>query len=780
MSDDLLPEPSPAPAEVRHIGNYRLVERVGEGGMAVVYRAEQVQHVQRVVALKVAKFGIDSDDVVKRFEAERQTLASLDHPNIARLYDAGVTDAGRPYFVLEYVDGQSITEWCRTHGSNLDARLRLFVSACRAVQHAHSRGVIHRDLKPSNVLVAGPGDSPMLKVIDFGIAKAIGGDATPGMTRSEARLGTPAYMSPEQTAGDPVDVRFDVYALGVILAELLTGRPPFDLDAAGRPVDSTTRIRPSTRLHPPTRASELPRLIFPESKLRRRLRDELDWIVLKAIEPRDGDRYATVRELLDDVERFLRDEPTRAGKPGRLHRVRRFARSHPLVVYPLAALFAVLIGLLGWMGWERYRYAQLEREIYDNATVAMRRAESGDEDAIRSVLGYFGSADGNASWRGPNSRELYRVYVDAWNKRLAERRAALEDSLQGTADVRTKLALLEAFDKWLIERKPIHIESRFWALDSMYALASREFGPTSPEAMQYVGDLMWWSLFSGRPARSLDVLGAALPSAERGGTREQVESMRLCKALALQTVGTPEAMDEAKSILETLASSTPGPSYDQLTLGDHAARRGDYAEAVTWARRARRAVEPTTNENAERAMAALLRQARWAQLANDAAAREAALTDAESILERPEERVDHEHVGPSLNECRILLARGRANELAHAITAELHHNRADWPGDGIAIAFRLLSSDFDGAAAYADPSRLGSGYDELIAVADELADAHAAAGRVDLARRTAQVGLPYARRSLGAGDPVTLRLARHAGVDASPTMTASTTTSPTR
>jgi serine/threonine-protein kinase len=343
------------------IGPYTLLEAIGEGGFGIVFRAEQRSPVGRQVALKVLKPGMDSRQVVARFEAERQALALMDHPNIARVFDGGTSPAGRPYFVMELVRGLPITEFCKEHPGALRERLRLFIDVCRAVQHAHLKGVIHRDLKPSNVLVALQDGRPVVKVIDFGIAKALGQRLTDKTlsTGLAQVLGTPLYMSPEQAglAGGDIDTRADIYALGVILYELLTGTTPFPRELlSGLSEDEMRRVireeeppTPSRRLRT-TRASPTP----PASSLQ-----ELDWIVMKALEKDRERRYESAGALAADVERYLRDEPVAAGPPSAWYRFRKFARRRRGALATAAVLTGALILVGGGFWWSERRQAAL-------------------------------------------------------------------------------------------------------------------------------------------------------------------------------------------------------------------------------------------------------------------------------------------------------------------------------------------------------------------------------------------------------------------------------------
>jgi serine/threonine protein kinase/dienelactone hydrolase len=341
------------------IGRYKLLEKIGEGGMAVVYMAEQQEPVRRKVALKIIKLGMDTRQIIARFEAERQALALLDHPNIAKVFDAGATDAGRPYFVMELVRGVTITEYCDQNKLDMRQRLGLFVQVCRAVQHAHHKGIIHRDIKPSNVMVTMHDDKPVPKVIDFGIAKATNQRLTEKtlFTRYAQMIGTPAYMSPEQAqmSGLDVDTRTDIYSLGVLLYELLTGTTPFEsrtLQQAGyaeieRIIRETDPPRPSTRLR--NLGQHLTDVAQGRhtsgEALGKLIRGDLDCIVMKCLEKDRARRYETAHGLADDVERYLRDEPVLARSPGVVYRLQKFTRRHRAEI-AVATVVTVLLASL--------------------------------------------------------------------------------------------------------------------------------------------------------------------------------------------------------------------------------------------------------------------------------------------------------------------------------------------------------------------------------------------------------------------------------------------------
>jgi WD40 repeat protein/serine/threonine protein kinase len=391
------------------IGRYRLLQEIGHGGCGVVYLAEQEEPVRRKVALKVIKLGMDTRQVVARFEVERQALALMDHPNIAKVLDAGATNTGRPYFVMELVGGIKITDYCEQNHLTTRQRLDLFIQVCRAIQHAHQKGIIHRDIKPSNVLVATPDDVPVPKVIDFGIAKATQGRLTDQtvFTAFEQFLGTPAYMSPEQAqvGGLDVDTRSDIYSLGVLLYELLAGKTPFDtkellaagLDAMRRTIQEKEPPTPSTRLaHERAVASSKSEIVNRKSEIDR----ELDWIVMKCLEKDRARRYETANGLASDLKRHLNNEPVLARPPSKLYEFHKNLRRHKVGFAATGAIIAALIlGLVGsFSQWRRAEeHATLERSARNRAVQAIERAQDALSQMqaieVRRAEEYYQSGD---------------------------------------------------------------------------------------------------------------------------------------------------------------------------------------------------------------------------------------------------------------------------------------------------------------------------------------------------------------------------------------------------
>jgi eukaryotic-like serine/threonine-protein kinase len=350
------PEMSEGPGTV--IGPYKLLEHIGEGGFGAVYMAEQEEPIRRRVALKVIKLGMDTKQVIARFEAERQALALMDHPNIAKVFDAGATESGRPYFVMELVTGVSIIEYCNVNKLSTPERLQLFVQVCNAIQHAHQKGIIHRDLKPSNVMVTLHDGKPVPKVIDFGVAKATHQRLTEKtlFTRYAHMIGTPAYMSPEQAemSGLGIDTRSDIYSLGVLLYELLTGVTPFCAEALRQAgyAEMQRIIREEDPATPSIKLSTLGdtlHQIAQERKtnpilLRKLLRGDLDWIVMKALDKDRTVRYATAADFARDIGRYLSSEPVSAGPPSPLYKMKRFVQRRRALVTTAAMITAAVLG----------------------------------------------------------------------------------------------------------------------------------------------------------------------------------------------------------------------------------------------------------------------------------------------------------------------------------------------------------------------------------------------------------------------------------------------------
>jgi serine/threonine protein kinase/tetratricopeptide (TPR) repeat protein len=439
------------------IGRYKLLEQIGEGGCGVVYLAEQEEPVSRRVALKVIKLGLDTKSVIARFEAERQALAMMDHPNIAKVLDAGATATGRPFFVMELVRGVKITEYCDNARLSTNARLDLFIQVCQAIQHAHQKGIIHRDIKPSNILVTVNDGVPVPKVIDFGIAKATGGlklTTKTLFTAFEQFIGTPAYMSPEQAVLTSLDIdtRSDIYTLGVLLYELLTGKTPFDatdllaigLDEMCRAIREQEPPRPSTRigaLAPNELSTTAQRRGIEAPKLASELRGDLDWIVMKALEKDRARRYETATGLANDVQRHLDNEVVSATPPSLGYRLRKFARRNRTalsVAVGIAALLVAATVVSSWLAVRAMRAEELARVQAERATVAeaMAKQRLTESEAIAEFLTTaFQSPDPARDSRTITVAEMLDTAAKKLDTDLADqpgRRAALQAALGKT------------------------------------------------------------------------------------------------------------------------------------------------------------------------------------------------------------------------------------------------------------------------------------------------------------------------------------------------------------
>lgn len=461
------------------IGPYRILERIGEGGMGVVYLAEQKEPIRRRVALKLIKIGMDTDEVLARFESERQAMALMNHSGIASLLDAGATESGRPYFVMEAVPGLPISEYCDRERLGLAARLRLFLDVCAAVQHAHQRGVIHRDLKPSNLLVAEQDGQAVCKIIDFGIAKATSQKLTDRTLHTQlgGLVGTPEYMSPEQVDGvhQDVDTRADIYSLGVVLFELMVGGRPFELQGTGKDLVEIRRtIMEEVPESPSERAARLAALVpavamrrdTTPASLVRALRGDLDWIVSTTLAKEPRRRYQTARELAEDIRRYLDDRPLKDRPRRLLYRGRKFVRRHRRAVAG-AAVLAVVGALGAWTFSGEYgaRIGRLltsepaprrvgiavseEEPLWLGATRSLAIARSGERVA------YVGQAEGDT--------HLYVRRLDRWEA----------SRLRGTRGAR--MPFFSPDGQWL----------GFFARGTIYRL--RADGSSAPEVVTELG-----------------------------------------------------------------------------------------------------------------------------------------------------------------------------------------------------------------------------------------------------------------------------------------------------
>ena len=595
------------------IGRYRLLERLGEGGCGVVYLAEQVEPVRRRVALKIIRVGMNTDAIIGRFESERQALAVMDHPNIARVLDAGATANGRPFFVMEMVEGLRITEFCDRNRLDLTGRLKLFIPVCMAIQHAHQKGIIHCDIKPSNVMVSMHDGAAVPTVIDFGIAKATEGGHPDILTSAASPLiGTPAYMSPEQVDGNGLDVdtRSDIYSLGALLYELLTGKPPCDLAAAHGKADAETirrvlretpPVRPSKRVAqcPAAERDQLATLRRAESsRLPRLLRGDLDAIVMKAMENDRQRRYGTASELAADVSRHLTSEPVLArGRAGGGYLLGKLIRRNKVAFAGGAIAFLALTAGFGTSTWLLFREARARQEqerlradaetARSNESTLRRKAQAGEKVAQAAVLinqGKVKEADEVLSKilmeDVPSSLESANTFRVAGEWLLADGRkqdASLRFSAVAQAAARV--------DKSNNEAVTIHFVA-------------------AAAAVADAGDLPHYEELRHMAAERFSIVSHPIVS------DEVVKTCLICPATAEMLARIDPLVKSMEAHLPWDHEDQPGESMEawqilSLTLASY--RKGDFSSAESWARRCLR--HPNVVESRNSAARAVLAMA---------------------------------------------------------------------------------------------------------------------------------------------------------------------------
>jgi serine/threonine protein kinase len=574
------------------IGPYKLLQKLGEGGCGVVYMAEQEKAVRRRVALKIIKLGMDTKSVIARFEAERQALAMMDHPNIARVLDAGATEKGRPYFVMELVYGVKITDYCDQNQLGTEQRLELFIQICHAIQHAHQKGIIHRDIKPSNILVTMHDGVPVPKVIDFGIAKATEERLTDKtlFTAYAQFIGTPAYMSPEQVelSGLDVDTRSDIYSLGVLLYELLTGRTPFDakellksgVDEMRRTLREREPCSPSAKLN--TLGGEeltktaIQRHVEPP-RLLSELRGDLDWIVMKSLEKDRTRRYETANGLAMDIQRHLGNEPVIARPPSRWYRLQKLVRRNRIVFASGTAVSAALLIGTAISTW-----------LFLGERDARRRAVSAEQEQMRLRQEAETARANEAGLR--REAELHGKITEAALSTAQENYEAADKLLAGLALEKPSIeaaAVLRTLGDWHAVhdrwRQAVERFSQLVQVDQLdswdvVTLDYLELGPSLIE----LGDLAGYERF--RTATMSRFAGTSYPVADR------IIKINLLlpaeKKMIQELLPQVQAAEKSFSVVEDGASPDVfQAAWRSVSLALFEYRRADYQKAANWCRR---------------------------------------------------------------------------------------------------------------------------------------------------------------------------------------------------
>jgi len=567
------------------IGRYKLLETIGEGGCGAVYMAQQEEPVRRRVALKIIKLGMDTKSVIARFEAERQALAMMDHPNIARVLDAGATDTGRPYFVMELVRGFRVTEYCDENNLDTRQRLELFIQVCHAIQHAHQKGIIHRDIKPSNILVTLHDGVPVPKVIDFGIAKATEARLTDKtlFTAYAQIIGTPVYMSPEQAemSGLDVDTRSDIYSLGVLLYELLTGKTPFDqkellqsgLDEMRRTLREKEPHRPSTKLNT-LHGTELTQTAIHRHveppKLKSLLRGDLDWIVMKCLEKDRRRRYETANALAMDIQRHLDNEPVMARPPSRRYRFQKLVRRNKVLVAAAGAVSAALVIGLGTSTWLFLKEREARREqIRLREEAELARA---NEAELRR----------QAETRVKITQAAFLVSQDRFDEadKIAQELSLPQPTVEGAAVLRALGEWHALHNRWKQAADRFAVLLRINQLDGWDA-ATLDYLECGPPLIE-LGDRNGYERF--RRAAIARFTGTVNPVADRivkislllPPDEKIIRSLQPLAEVAEQSLSGPD---------DNVRGDVFQAAWRSVSLALWEYRRGNHAKAVEWSRR---------------------------------------------------------------------------------------------------------------------------------------------------------------------------------------------------
>jgi serine/threonine protein kinase/tetratricopeptide (TPR) repeat protein len=620
------------------LGRYKLLEEIGAGGMGSVWMAEQLEPVRRKVALKLIKAGMDSKSVLARFDAERQALALMDHPNIAKVLDGGLTESGRPFFVMEYFKGVPITEYCDAARLGIPERLHLFTQVCQAVQHAHQKGIIHRDLKPSNILVAPYDDKPVPKVIDFGLAKATHQSLTDQTlhTAHEAVLGTPLYMSPEQAQLNNLDVdtRSDIYSLGVLLYELLTGTTPLEKQrfkkAAWEEVRRIIREEdppsPSARLgSSPTLPSLAAVRQMEPGRLPKLVRGELDWIVMKAMEKERSRRYETTNGFATDILRYLAGEPVLAAPPRAAYRLRKFVRKHRTMLGVTTAFFLILTGGILISSWLAWRATIVQREL--QVALAAAEAARAEEIAQRQRAEANGKKAREAEARAKAVSQFLQddLLRQADSHQQADRSAEANPNLtvrevleraainlsrfgpgQELVEAELRLTIGEAFQGIGLARRAVpHLER---ARD----IRVEQLGPDQEATLRAIRQLALAYYSADRLAEARNMLRELYPRVEaKLGKNHPLTIACLCdlgfvnmklSAPAESIAMNEEALNRARSVLGPEHADTLSVMTSLGTLYDRAGRRQEALALYEELLRLRRSKQGPTHPDTQTAL----------------------------------------------------------------------------------------------------------------------------------------------------------------------------------
>ena len=758
------------------IGPYKLIEQIGEGGFGVVFMAEQQHPIRRKVALKVLKAGMDTRQVVARFEAERQALALMEHIGIARVLDGGETPSGRPYFVMELVKGVSITRFCDEHKLTPRERLALFILVCQAVQHAHQKGIIHRDLKPTNVLVAAYDGRPVPKVIDFGVAKALGQQLTERtlVTGFGSIVGTLEYMSPEQAEFNAIDVdtRADIYSLGVLLYELLTGTTPLSSERLKlaamtevlRLIREEEPPKPSTRLsdsREPLASISAQRKLEP-ARLAKEVRGELDWIVMKALEKDRSRRYETANGLARDIDRYLNDEPVEASSPGTGYRLRKFARRHRTVLMTAVAFMLLLLLGAAISAWQAVRATTAERKSWENERQALAERDEKDR-ALRA----------EAEQRRQAVEEKLRADQEA---AIAKAVAAfVQDDLLGQADIGNQPADTERNKnltvRELLDRAAQGIEGKFKGQELTEAAIRHTLGSAyralgaHPEAQKQL-------------ERSLDLRKSKL-GAENPVTLQTMSSIASLHRARGEYI---EAETLYKQVLEIrrarLGADDPDTLQSMNDLGLANIDRGLYDEAESILKQALelRTAKLGADDPGTLECMANLALLYWLRSRLDLAE---PLSKQVVLALRAKLGPDHPYTLTSMqNLAALYLTSGKLDDAETLLKQVLEARRAKLPADhphtltvmaDLALLYQNqrrydLSETLSKQVLEARRAKLGPDHPSTLSSLNNLATGYVERGRFDLAEPLFKQALEVQRRTLGTDHPETIISLNNLGV----------------